>query len=86
MVPAAGGRLLLAEAKASRTPTPAMAVPMQRLLAAIGDRVATAAVVHRPDARSARTPALAPGVSAVDLPGLLAAIAPKPARRRPTAR
>lgn len=76
VVPIAGGKFLLAEAKAARTVSPAMAVPMQRLRAAGGDRFATAMLVYRHDGHAASTPALAEGVAAVELRDLLAAIAP----------
>lgn len=82
VVPVAGSRLVLVEAKATRTATPTMAAPMRRLQAALGDRWQTSLLVHRPDPRAAKTDALAVGVAAVDLPGLLAAIAPVRSRRR----
>ncbi len=81
VVPGAGGALMLVEAKASRTVSPAMAAPIQRLMAA-GGRFTAAMVVHRQDPRAARTSALVPGVAAVGLRQLLAAVAPKVARGR----
>lgn len=86
VVPVAGGRLLLAEAKAARTVSPAMAAPLQRLRAAGGERVAAALLVHRQDSDAARTPALAEGVAATDLAALLEAIAPREAPRKRVAR
>jgi hypothetical protein len=47
VVPLRGGGLLLAEAKASRTPRPADAEPALRLRRALGRRLVTCAVVHR---------------------------------------
>lgn len=82
VVPGADGALLLVEAKASRTVSPSMAAPMQRLTAAAGGRFTGALVVHRQDPQAAKTSALAPGVAAVGLGQLLARVAPKGARRR----
>lgn len=81
VVPVPGGRLLLAEARATRTVSPAMAVPMQRLRAAGGDRFATAFLVYRHDEHAADTRALAEGVAAVELKDLLAAVAPRSAAK-----
>ncbi|MBL8755809.1 MAG: ATP-binding protein [Planctomycetes bacterium] len=71
VLPASGGRLLLCEAKATRTAVPDDARAMLRLRNAIGDRVQQCLLVHRPSASSPRSDVLAPGVEAVDLPGLL---------------
>ncbi|MDF9828175.1 putative AAA+ superfamily ATPase [Ereboglobus sp. PH5-10] len=71
LVPAGKGRVHLVEAKATRTPAPAMAVPMRSLAAAMKDKIADAYLVHRPAKTPAPTSALAPGVSAVSLPELV---------------
>lgn len=71
LVPAGKGRVHLVEAKATRTPAPAMAVPMRSLAAAMKDKIADAHLVHRPAKTPAPTNALAPGVSAVSLPELI---------------
>ncbi len=71
VVPTAGGRLLLCEAKTSSTVLPADAKNMQRLRKAIGDRVGKCILVHRPGRTAPRTTVLAPGVEAHDVDGLL---------------
>jgi uncharacterized protein len=79
VVPGRGGTLALVECKAGRTVTPAMAAPLQRLLAALANRPsprrrARAFLVHEPGSRL-RTTAVAPGVSAVAWPALIDALA-----------
>lgn len=71
----AGGenRLLLLEAKATRTPRPAMAKPLRQLLASIEGYEVRARVVHEHVDTAAGT-TLAPGIEAgpwTELPGLL---------------
>jgi len=61
VVPAPNARVRLVEAKASRTPQPAMAAPMRALAAAMGRRVVDSALVLRLKGPPA-TPAVAPGV------------------------
>ena len=69
LVPGAGGSISLVECKASRTVTPAMAAPMQRLAEALrkkrrsGTRVEMS-LVHQAPKTSAGTQAVAPGVRA----------------------
>lgn len=65
LVPRGGGRLLLLEAKASRTITPADADAMVRLQKAVGPRAAEAAVVHLPSEALRNSPAGREGVRAV---------------------
>ncbi|HTM20252.1 MAG TPA: ATP-binding protein [Kofleriaceae bacterium] len=75
LIPTAGGSTILVEAKASRTPSPAMAAPLLRLATALPktrhDRV-RAYVVHRGRPAATTTAALARGVQALDLAELLA--------------
>lgn len=75
LVPAAGGRLRLVEAKAGRTVTPGMAAPMQSLGRALGDKLRDAWLVHRPSGSAPRLRALSPGVQAVDVDSLIAELA-----------
>lgn len=74
LLPGPGGKLRLVEAKAAKTPTPAMARPMQSLARALGPDRAESWLVHRTAKAPAGTSALAPGVKAVDLPTLLGQI------------
>lgn len=75
LVPAPGGRLRLVEAKSGRTVTPGMAAPMQSLGRALGNKLCEAWLVHRPSGSMPRLRALSPGVQAMDLDGLIAALA-----------
>lgn len=75
VVPSRRGKLLLVEAKATRTVRPEMADPMLRLAAALGDAGQAAPrclVVHEGPALSTR--ALKPGAEAVDLAALVEAV------------
>ncbi len=70
VLPGKGDALRFIEVKTTRTPTPDMAAPMQRLALALRPRrtVKTAIemlVVHRQPKTPLRTSALAPGVRAV---------------------
>lgn len=67
VLPGSHGKLRLVEVKASRTPTPAMARPLQSLGRTLGSQRAEMWLVHRPARTPAGTTALAPGVKAVDL-------------------
>ena len=71
LVPAGSGRLHLVEAKATRTPLPAMAAPMTALAKAMKTKVKAAWLVHRPAKTAPPTRALTPGVSAVNISELL---------------
>lgn len=69
LVPRRGGRISLIECKASRTVTPAMAAPMQRLSEAIRKRrpagtIVDLNLVHQASRTPAPTSAVAPGVRA----------------------
>lgn len=69
LVPRRGGRISLIECKASRTVTPAMAAPMQRLSEAIRKRrpagtIVDLNLVHQASKTPAPTSAVAPGVRA----------------------
>jgi predicted AAA+ superfamily ATPase len=70
IVPAGGGAMRMIEVKATRTPMPAMAAPMQRLAQARRDHTRARSlvemlVVHRPARAGVRSHALAPGVEAL---------------------
>jgi len=71
VVPQATRKLLLIEAKATRTPTPAMTKSLQRLRASIEGYRTTAALVHAGVERSHAGRTIVPGVSALSLPALL---------------
>ncbi len=64
-------RLLLLEAKASRTPMPRMARSISQLAMAIGPRKTTSAVVHRAGPTTPLSTALAAGVRALTVNQLL---------------
>lgn len=66
VLPGPRGKLRLVEVKATRTPAPAMARPLQALGRTLGER-AEMWLVHRPSKTPAGTAALAPGVKAADL-------------------
>jgi len=81
VVPAGHRRLALVEAKSAATVAPPMAGPLSRLAAAIKGHRVDRFVVHRPARAVKGVTALAPGVRAVDLGGLLDALSgAKPAR------
>jgi len=75
IVPRARARLVLIEAKASTTVTPAMARSVGRLAVAITGYRSSSFVVHGGAERHAAGRALSPGVEAVTLPELLAELA-----------
>ena len=70
VLPGPAGKLRLVEVKATRTPTAAMARPLQALSRKIG-RGSESWLVHRTSKTSAGTEALAPGIRSVDLPAFL---------------
>ena len=77
LVPGRNGALQLVECKAGRTVTPQMALPLQRLAAAVrakrpGMKV-DAIIVHEAPGGGVRTSAVAHGVQAVDWPAWLGA-------------
>lgn len=72
VVPIGARRLALIEAKATRTPTPAMAQSLRRLTTAITEHPTAAMLVYDGSDASAAGTALAPGVSAVVMHELLA--------------
>jgi predicted AAA+ superfamily ATPase len=75
VVPGRGGSVSLVECKASKTITPTMAAPMQRLAQAMKKRPKRAAVdmflVHQAPKSGAGTSAVAPGVRALSWQGFL---------------
>ena len=83
VVPTGAGRLALVEVKASRTLAPRDASPLLRLSKANDRQAVTRFVVHRRMPGDPATSALAPGVAAVTLPELLAALVPKRFSARP---
>jgi len=66
ILPGPQGKLRLVEVKATRTPLPVMARPLQSLGRTLGKR-AEMWLLHRPSKTPTDTAALAPGVRAVDL-------------------
>ena len=76
VVPTGAGRLALVEAKASRTLSPGDAGPLLRLSKAIERYDVTRYVVHRRAKGDLEMSALAPGVHAVTVPELVAALVP----------
>lgn len=74
LVPRAAGKLVLVEAKATRTVTPAMARPLARLAASIERYDTHAVLVHEGGKIPGAGSALSPGVSASTLPELLAGL------------
>lgn len=75
MVPTGHRRLVLAEAKASRTALPQMGIPLERLAASIKGYQVSRFVIHRPQGEGARLSALRPDVRAGDLGQFLESIA-----------
>lgn len=73
IVPHGAGKLVLVEAKSTRTPRPAMAQPLRRLAGAIERYETRCLLVHEGTDTTAGT-ALAPGVAAVTLPQMLAGL------------
>jgi len=75
VIPSRGGSLTLVESKLTRTVTPSMAAPMQRLAEAVKRKRPKVAVsmtlVHEAPSSGAVTRALAPGVRAVPWPEFL---------------
>ena len=83
VVPTASRTIALVEARASRTLTPSMADTLIRLKTAIARYDVRAFVVGRgSDAADAALSAIRPGVKAVSVAGLLAALAPRRPRVR----
>jgi hypothetical protein len=74
VIPAAHNELLLIEAKASRTATPDMASSAERLAKVISRYKVRLLVVHRPTKATRDLTVLAPGVSAVDVGGMIDAM------------
>ena len=72
VVPSGHHRLVLVEAKASRTAVPQMATSLERLSTAISRYRTSRFVVYRPQGEAARLSALRPGVEAGGLERLLA--------------
>jgi len=72
VVPTGHRRLLLVEAKASRTVVPQMAASLDRLSTAISRHRVSRFLVYRPQGEAARLAALRPGVEAGGLERLLA--------------
>jgi predicted AAA+ superfamily ATPase len=80
VVPLGGRDVALVEAKATRTPMPPMARPLDRLARSMKGYATRKLVVCRP-ARKSVSGALAPGVTAVSVEGMLACITREEARR-----
>ena len=76
VVPAGPRRLVLLEAKASRTVTPEMARPLQTLRKAVSSYKAISCVVYRPSGEAASSAALSPGTTALTVEQMLSIVAP----------
>ena len=74
VVPAGHRRLVLVEAKASRTVVPQMGLPLDRLATAVERYRINRFVLYRPQGEAGRLSALRPGVQAGDLEQLLTLI------------
>lgn len=74
VVPCGDRRLILLEAKASRTLSPQMAEPLLRLSKAVSNYRTDCIVVHRPPEEAMESSALRPDVSALSLEGFLSKI------------
>ncbi|HEY3353253.1 MAG TPA: ATP-binding protein [Polyangia bacterium] len=72
LAPAPGAGMYLIEAKWTKTITPAMAVPLQRLAAAMKSRRPQAVIVHRAARAGASPRTVAPGVRALAVEEFLA--------------
>jgi uncharacterized protein len=72
VIPTRHRRLVLVEAKASRTALPQMAAPLDRLSAAISRYQVSRLLVYRPHGEAARLSALRPGVEAGGVERLMA--------------
>jgi predicted AAA+ superfamily ATPase len=74
VVPAGAGKLWLIEVKATSTPMPSAATPLQRLSSAIDRYQVGRAVVFRPGRRPPPLGTLQPGVKALSVEGLIDAL------------
>ncbi len=83
VVPAGERRLVLVEAKASRTVTPRMGAPLHRLGRAASDYDVTALVVHPARSGARESAALAPGIRAITDDALQTALESARRRREP---
>lgn len=75
IVPAGNRRLMLLEARGSRTVKPEMAEPLQRLSKAVSNYDVRSFLIHRPFKEEVSTSALRPGVKALSVEKLLSSIA-----------
>jgi hypothetical protein len=73
IVPGREQSLTLVEVKASKTPTPAMAKPLQRLVSAIGNRPTRSLIVHRKPKDGPGFTTVSPGVQAMSIEDFLTA-------------
>jgi uncharacterized protein len=67
IIPTSDGRLVLAEAKASKTALPAMADPIKRFIRNVKKDILSAFVIYQPDHQSEKKTVLVPDVKAVSL-------------------
>ena len=84
VVPAGERRLVLIEAKASRTVTPRMGAPLHRLGRAASDYDVTALVVHPARSVAQESAALAPGIRSITDDALQTALEAARRRREPS--
>ncbi len=77
------GGVWMVECKASKTPLPAMAGPMEALRRSMLDRApARLSIVHRKSATSVATTALAPGIEALDVQAFVDVLTARKRRRK----
>lgn len=72
-MPGPAGKLYLVEAKWSKTITPNEAMPLRRLISAVGSSRAEAIIVHRASKTGPSIKAVAPDVRALTVEEFLAA-------------
>lgn len=82
LFPAVTGELWVVECKATKTPLPSMARPVEALLRSTGARsTLRAAMVHQKSATAATAGTLVPGIAALDIETFVREIAGKPRRK-----
>ena len=82
LFPDGHGGVWMVECKASKTVLPAMARPLEALRRSMGDRAPSrVSMVHQASASASPSRVLAPGIEALDVPGFVDALAPRPKPR-----
>lgn len=82
LFPDGHGGVWMVECKASKTVLPAMARPLEALRRSMGDRAPSrVSIVHQASASAPPSRVLTPGIEALDVPGFVDALAPRPKPR-----